>query len=116
MKRKSKEVEQASAGTVCTSNDLGCAIGKPEASNSKKLTIFTAKWCGACKSRIPQILKKAQALGLKVKLVDIDNPDSEDKKMLKRVGFVPYIDYMGQEIDEDELDLMYKNREPKEAE
>ena len=84
-------------------------IGNHEKAGPNKITIFTAKWCGACKQRVPQILKKAQEAGFQVKLVDIDDAPPEEKKLLKHVRFVPHIDYMGHEIDEDELDRLCKN-------
>lgn len=56
-------------------------------------------------------MKKAQAAGLKVKLIDVDNVDPQDRKMLRRVKFVPHIDYMGHEIEEEEIDLLAKSKE-----
>ena len=90
-------------------NGMKCVTGNQSEENPGEITVFTAKWCGACKRRIPQILKKAQAAGLKVKLIDVDNADLEDGKMLRRVKFVPHIDYMGREIEEEELDLLAKS-------
>ena len=90
---------------------MKCVIGNQEDENPEEITVFTAKWCGACKRRIPQILKKAQAAGLKVKLIDVDDADLEDRKMLRRVKFVPHIDYMGHEIEEEEIDLLGKSKE-----
>ena len=97
---------------MCEGNS--CGIGN-QIESPKEITIFTAEWCGACKERVPQIMKKAQAAGLKVNLIDIDNVDPKDKKkLLKRVEFVPHIDYMGKEIDEEDLDQLAKKTIPKE--
>ena len=91
-----------------------CGIGN-QIESPKEITIFTAEWCGACKRRVPQIMKKAQAAGLNVNLIDINNVDPKDKKkLLKRVEFVPHIDYMGKEIDEEDLDQLAKKTIPKE--
>jgi thiol-disulfide isomerase/thioredoxin len=97
---------------MCEGNK--CGIGN-QIECPKEIMIFTAEWCGACKRRVPQIMKKAQAAGLKVNLIDIDNVDLKDKKkLLKRVEFVPHIDYMGKEIDEEDLDQLAKKTMPKE--
>ena len=80
-----------------------CRIGDKSKLRSEDVTVFTAKWCGACKQRVPQIVKRAQAAGLKVNLIDIDDADSQYRRMLSRVAFVPHIDYMGREIEEENL-------------
>ena len=82
-------------------------IGNQEEA-SREITVYTAKWCGACKKHIPQILKKAEVTGIRVKLIDWDDDlsDEERERLSERVEFVPYIDYMGREIDEEELDLI----------
>jgi thiol-disulfide isomerase/thioredoxin len=87
-------------------NGMKGVIANQEGENPGEITVFTAEWCGACKRRVPQILKKAQAAGLRVKLIDVDDADPKYRKMLRRVKFVPHIDYMGHEIYEDELDLV----------
>ena len=92
-------------------NGMKCETKNQGEINPNEITVFTAKWCGACKTRVPQILKKAQAAGLKVKLIDVDNVDPQDRKMLRRVKFVPHIDYMGHEIEEEEIDLLAKSKE-----
>ena len=92
-------------------NGMKCVTKNQGEINPNEITVFTAKWCGACKTRVPQILKKAQAAGLKVKLIDVDNVDPQDRKMLRRVKFVPHIDYMGHEIEEEEIDLLAKSKE-----
>jgi thiol-disulfide isomerase/thioredoxin len=94
---------------MCVGNN--CGIGNQSKLKSGEITVFTAKWCGACKRRVPQILKKAQAAGLKVKLIDVDSVDPQDRKLLRRVEFVPHIDYMGHEIEEEDLDLLAKSKE-----
>lgn len=96
-------------------NGMKCVIGNQADENPGEITIFTAEWCGACKRRVPQILKKAQAAGLKVELVDVDNADPKYRKILRRVEFVPHIDYMGHEIDEEELDLICQRHKSKEG-
>ena len=108
-------MEQVSNGAKCGGNDLKCVISNSEVLDSEKITVFTAKWCGACKRRVPQILRKARAAGLEVKLIDVDDVDPKDRKMLRRVEFVPHIDYLGHEIDEDELDLMCQSHRPEEG-
>jgi len=90
---------------------MKCITGNQAEDNPEEITVYTAEWCGACKRRIPQILKKAQAAGLKVKLIDVDKVDPQDEKMLRRVKFVPYIDYMEHEIEEEEIDLLTKSME-----
>jgi glutaredoxin len=89
-----------------------CVIGNQAEENPREITVFTAKWCGACKRRVPQILKKAQTASLEVKLIDVDNADPKYEKMLRRVHFVPHIDYMGNEINEDELDRICRSHKP----
>jgi glutaredoxin len=96
---------------LCEGNK--CIIKNKE-DESDKITVFTAKWCGACNTRVPKILEKAKTAGLKVNLVDIDNIDPKYEKMAKRVQFVPYIDYLGHEIDEDWLDLLIQNKKTRE--
>jgi thiol-disulfide isomerase/thioredoxin len=90
-------------------NGMKCLTGSQSEENPGEITVFTAKWCGACKRRVPQILKKAQTAGLRVRLIDVDNAGLEDGKMLRRVKFVPHIDYMGREVEEEELDLLAKS-------
>jgi thiol-disulfide isomerase/thioredoxin len=92
-------------------NGTKCVIGKEEEENRGEITVFTAAWCGACKRRVPHILKKAQAAGLSVKLIDVDDADPSYGKTLRRVKFVPHIDYMGHEIEEDEIDLIAEHKE-----
>jgi thiol-disulfide isomerase/thioredoxin len=92
-------------------NGMKCVTKNQGEIHPNEITVFTAKWCGACKRRVPQILKKAQAAGLKVKLIDVDNVDPQDRKMIRRVKFVPHIDYMGHEIEEEEIDLLAKSKE-----
>jgi len=89
-------------------NKMKDARAKQAKYNPREITVYTAEWCGACKKRVPQILKKAQAAGLQVKLIDWDNDlSTKDKeRLIKRVEFVPYIDYMGHEIEEDDLNLL----------
>ncbi len=107
MARKKLGIE-ARTESKCTGNGFNCEVGKPEQEDKREITIFTAKWCGACKKRVPTILKKAQVAGLKVNLIDIDEVDPKFRKMAGRVQFVPQIDYKDREIDEDELDLLLK--------
>lgn len=96
---------------MCESNK--CGIGNPTEENLQEILVFTAKWCGACKRHVPEILKKAETAGLAVKLIDVDNADPKYRKTLKRVEFVPHIDYMGHEIDEEELNRICQNLKQK---
>lgn len=117
MARKMENVELPTERR-CTGRT--CKVVKPSDDLSNEITVFTAKCCGACKKRVPGILKKANAVGLKVRLIDTDEVDLEkatprDRKMFRRVEFVPHIDYMGHQIEEEELDQIIKTRAPKEA-
>lgn len=88
------------------------------AEESQIVTVFTAKWCGACKSRVPEIVKRATAAGFEVKLIDIDdveNVEPKERKILRRVEYVPHIDYMGHEVEEEELDRICKANKAKEG-
>jgi len=84
--------------------------------NSNEIIVYTAKWCGACKKRVPQIVKKAQAAGLQVNLIDWDEDlSTRDRgRLIARVEYVPYIDYLGREIDEEELDSICLSQKPEE--
>lgn len=61
---------------------------------SSQITVYMAKWCGACKKRVPIILRKAQDAGLRVKLVDWDDDlsDEDRERLADEVEFVPFID------------------------
>ena len=84
--------------------------------NPNEVIIYTAKWCGACKKRVPKIMKKAQAAGLNVKLVDWDEDLStrDRERLITSIEYVPYIDYLGREIDEAELDSICLSQKPRE--
>ena len=81
--------------------------------NPNEVILYTAKWCEACKRRVPKIMKKAQAAGLQVKLIDWDEDLStlDRERLIARVEYVPYIDYLGREIDEEELDSMCRGHQ-----
>ena len=78
---------------------MRCWVGKP--GDSKKFTVYTAKWCGACKSQVPKIQTLAQMYGFEVELVDVDDPEA--KSRVQHVRFVPDIEYLGLEISIDEF-------------
>ena len=80
---------------------MKCRVSK--LGDSKKVTVYTAKWCGACKSQVPRILELAQSGGFTVELIDVDSEDSEVRKMVRHVRFVPHIEYLGLEISFNEL-------------
>ena len=86
--------------------------GKGE--NPSEIIFYTAKWCGACKKRVPKIMKKAQAAGLNVKLVDWaeDLSTRDRERLITSIEYVPYIDYLGREIDEAELDSICLSQKP----
>jgi len=71
--------------------------------DSKKVTVYTAKWCGACNSQVPRILELAQSGVFTVELIDVDSEDPEVRKMVQHVRFVPHIEYLGLEISFNEL-------------
>lgn len=98
-------------------NGMKCVIGNPARKNPKGITVYTAKWCGACKTRVPQIIKKAKAAGLEVKTIDWDEDLTEiqREKLQRRVQFVPYIEYMGKEINEEEIELINQPHKIKEV-
>ena len=72
---------------------MRCWVGKP--GDSRKFTVYTAKWCGACKSQVPKIQTLAQMYGFEVELVDVDAPEAKSR--------VPHIEYLGLEISFDEF-------------
>lgn len=78
------------------SDGMKCRISKP--GDSKKVTVYTAKWCGACKSQVPRIQELAQSGGFTVELIDVDSEDPETKRRAEHVRFVPHIEYLGSEI------------------
>ena len=52
-------------GAVKTmSEGMRCRISKP--GDSKKITVYTAKWCGACKNQVPRIQEIALIGGFAV--------------------------------------------------
>jgi thiol-disulfide isomerase/thioredoxin len=80
---------------------MKCRVSKP--GDEKKFTVYTAKWCGACKKQVPMIQNLAQLYGFTVELIDVDSEDPEVKKRVQHVRFVPHIEYLGLEISFNEL-------------
>ena len=78
---------------------MRCWVGKP--GDSRRFTVYTAKWCGACKTQVPMIQDLARRNGFEVELVDVD--DLGVQKRVQHVRFVPYIEYLGLEIGYDEF-------------
>ncbi len=78
---------------------MRCWVSKP--GDTKKFTVYLAKWCGACKRQVPQIQTLAQMHGFDVELVDVDDPEA--KKRVQHVRFVPHIEYLGLEISFNEF-------------
>jgi len=83
------------------SDGMRCRISRP--GDSKKVTVYTAKWCGACKDQVPRIQELAQSGGFVVELVDVDSEDPEIRVRVQHVRFVPHIEYLGSEISFNEL-------------
>jgi hypothetical protein len=102
--KKSDSVRIGTDAKTCT--PISCEIGS---SQSPEFTIYTAKWCGSCRRFVPIIVKRIREAGLGVKLVDVDGLSIPELK-LRRVQFVPHIDYLGREIDEDELDRLIRSK------
>ena len=89
------------------SDEMKCLIRKP--GDSKKVTVYTAKWCGACKKEVAMIQNLALLYRFTVELVDVDNKDPEVQKRVQHVRFVPHIEYLGEEISFDELVKTFKD-------
>lgn len=66
-----------------------------------KITIFHANWCETCKSIVPILVSRAEKVGVKIDLIDVDNVAT--KSMCTHVKWVPYIEQNGSEISVDEL-------------
>ena len=75
---------------------MKCQITKP--GDTKKVTVYFAEWCGACKSQVPRIQELARSGGFAVELVDVDSVDPEVQRRVQHVRFVPHIEYLGSEI------------------
>lgn len=65
-------------------------------SETRRLVIYFAKWCGTCAKIVPKLKTGADNAGLHVQLIDIDNP--EDRARCSHVRWVPYIEYNNSEI------------------
>jgi thiol-disulfide isomerase/thioredoxin len=80
---------------------MKCVVVKP--GDSRKVIVFTAKWCGACEEAVPRILELARLGGFAVELIDVDGEDPADRRRSRPVRYVPCIEYMGLEISFGEL-------------
>ncbi len=80
---------------------MKCRVIKP--GDTRRVTVYTAKWCGACKNQVPRIQELAQSSGFTVELIDVDSKDPEVQRRFQHVRFVPHIEYLGLEISFNEL-------------
>ena len=80
---------------------MKCRVIKP--GDTTRVTVYTAKWCGACRVQVPRIQELVGSGEFTVELIDIDSEDPEVQRRVQHVRFVPHIEYLGLEISFNEL-------------
>ena len=80
---------------------MKCRVIKP--GDATRVTVYTAKWCDACRVQVPRIQELVGSGEFTVELIDVDSEDPEVQRRVQHVRFVPHIEYLGLEISFNEL-------------
>jgi len=60
--------------------------------------VYSQKLCQACEVEIPRIIKEAKALGIDVRVIDIDRCAVNRQDTCDKIAYVPTLMYQGREI------------------
>lgn len=60
--------------------------------------VYSQKLCSACQVEVPRIIREAKALGLDVRVIDLDTCPVSKQDACSRVDVVPTLMYQGREI------------------
>ena len=74
------------------------------------IEVYSQKLCSACEVEVPRIVRECKALGLDVRVIDLDTCPVSRQSTCDRVEVVPTLMYQGREIGLSDLKKIAESR------
>jgi len=72
--------------------------------------VYAQKSCEACRTEVPRIVHEAKALGIDVRIIDIDTCPVNRENTCSNIEVVPTLMYQGKEIGLSDLKRIAERR------